>query len=88
MLSDKFVCLSVRSDILTLYGPEWTTPVLGVFYKTRLKPVSLAKGTRKKIEILLVANLYNDTFRKVNNKGTDLSGLMCRLVCAFVVCKH
>ena len=29
----------------------------------------------------------DDTFQNANNKGADQSAQMCRLVCAFVVCK-
>ena len=43
------------------------------------KPVFSATETSLKAVISLIASL--DTFQKVNDKGTDQSAYMCRLVC-------
>ena len=39
-------------------GHDETKPVFGVFDKSRIKPVSSAKDTSYKIEILHVASIY------------------------------
>ena len=70
----------MQSGIEYNYGPGGKNLVFGVSDKARLKTISSATDTSQKIEISLVA-----TFQKENNKGTDQSVQMPRLVC--VVCK-
>ena len=59
-------------------------PVYGVSNKASFKPVSSATETSLKLNFTGTKFTY-DTFQKANNKGTDQSALMRRLVC--VVCK-
>ena len=67
-------------------GRDVTKPVFGVSYKARIKPVSPATETSKKIEISLVAS-FDIKLKTTNSKGADQSAQMRRLVCAFVVRK-
>ena len=70
------------------YGPRHDKTVFGVSVKEELKPASSATETSWNIKIWLVASVrMYDTFKSENNKGSDQTGGMCRLVCAFVVCK-
>ena len=69
-------------------GPVATKPVLWISDKVRFKPTCSTTEASLKIEILLVAGLaYIASFQKGNNKGTDQTARMRRLVCAFVVRK-
>ena len=63
-----------------------TKPVFGVSDKARLKPVSSATQTSKKIEILPVASLDMILSKKQITKGNQIVR-MGRLVSAFVVRK-
>ena len=60
-------------------------PVFRVSDKARLKPVSSATETSKKIEILFVASL--DMIIS-NKRITKAQIRLCRVVCTFVVRKH
>ena len=61
-------------------GLDATKPVFRVFNKASFKLVSSATENSYEIEIS-----YYVTFQKANNKGTDQTARMCRLVCACVV---
>ena len=68
-----------------LYGPHLNKILSsGFLTKGDLNQYPQLQGLAKKIDILPVASL-DMTLSKKNNKGPDQSGLMCRLVCAYVV---
>ena len=69
-------------------GLNTTKPVFRVSDKERLKPVSSATETGKKIKKIVFSKIRYDTFQLVKNKGVDQTAHLRRLVSAIVVPKH
>ena len=78
--------LIMQINITVLYhmGLDATKPAFGVTNKARIKPVSPATETRKKIEISLVASL---DIKLSNKRITKALISLRKLVCAVVVRK-
>ena len=65
------------------FGLAARKPVFGVSDQSMFKPTCSAQETRYNDEIMYEVNKIS-YFDKANNKGTDQTVQMCKLVCPFV----